>query len=132
MNKIKVNPKKLYDCTPFGMSQVVIDPETKLVFISGQVDWDLEFKVSSDTFEGQCKSVLQKLKIALDEANSSVSNILQMKVYVKGEVSEHMETFAPILVNFLEGSAPSLTGVGVTSLAAPDLLVEIEVIAKQN
>ena len=132
MKKITINPKNLYDCTSFGMSQVVVDPDTKLVFISGQVDWDLEFKVSSDTVIGQTKSVLEKLKIALEEANSSIENLLQLRVYIKGDVSAHMESLVPVLVESIGDSYPAVTGVGVESLAAPDILVEIEAVSKQN
>ncbi|WP_419768737.1 RidA family protein [Arcobacter sp.] len=132
MKKITINPKNLYDCTSFGMSQVVVDPDTKFVFISGQVDWSLEFKVSSNTLLGQTISVLEKLKIALEEANSSIENILQLRIYIKGDVSTHMESLIPVLTDFLGDSYPALTGIGVESLAAPDLLVEIETISKQK
>ena len=46
MAKKLVNPEQLYDGTPFGMSQAVLDTESSLVFVSGQVDWDRQYQVS--------------------------------------------------------------------------------------
>jgi 2-iminobutanoate/2-iminopropanoate deaminase len=40
-----------------------------------------------------------------------------------------METIAPILSQFLAESRPALTGIGVASLASPEILVEIEATA---
>jgi hypothetical protein len=46
MAKQLVNPEQLYDGSPFGMSQAVLDTESSLVFVSGQVDWDHQYQVS--------------------------------------------------------------------------------------
>lgn len=132
MNKKHINPKELYDCSIFGMSQAVIDTDTKQLFISGQVDWNKNFEVTEKSIEGQFSNALKNLLIVLNEANSSISNLLQIRIYIKGELSEYMPIIAPILSKFLGDSYPSLTGVGVVSLASPDLLVEIEAIAKLN
>jgi 2-iminobutanoate/2-iminopropanoate deaminase len=41
-----------------------------------------------------------------------------------------MNTLGPILAEFLGESRPALTGIGVASLASPELLVEIEAVAR--
>jgi len=38
MTKKLVNPERLYDGSPFGMSQAVVDSESSLVFVSGQTE----------------------------------------------------------------------------------------------
>ncbi|MBW8779545.1 MAG: RidA family protein, partial [Burkholderiales bacterium] len=45
MNTKLVNPESLYDGAPVGMSQATVDPNSRLVFVSGQVDWDRESRV---------------------------------------------------------------------------------------
>ena len=40
-----------------------------------------------------------------------------------------MEAIAPILSGFLGESRPSITGIGVASLASPSTLVEVEAVA---
>lgn len=130
MPKKLVNPENLYDATPLGMSQAVIDSESSLVFISGQVDWDDQRQVSSDSVAGQLESALKKLEIALHAAGASVDTLLHVRMYVRGEVEEHMETCAPIMSAFFGGSRPALTGIGVASLATKATLVEVEAIAR--
>ena len=49
MAKKLVNPDRLYDGTPFGLSQAVVDSESSLVFVSGQVDWDRQYQVSQNS-----------------------------------------------------------------------------------
>lgn len=132
MRKILINPDTLYDGSPIGLSQAVIEPDTGLVFVSGQVDWDLNGNVSSDSISVQFQGALRKLEIALTSAGASVESILQMRVFVRGELEDHMAELAPILSNFLKGSRPALTGVGVASLATRATLVEVEAIARRG
>jgi enamine deaminase RidA (YjgF/YER057c/UK114 family) len=64
------------------------------------------------------------------EAGSSVDNLLQVRIYVRGELEEHMESLAPILARFLGSSRAAVTGIGVASLASKATLVEVEAVAK--
>lgn len=130
MPKKLVNPETLYDATPLGMSQAVIESENSLVFVSGQVDWDEQHQVSCDSVSGQFERALANLKIALQASGADVDTLLQMRIYVRGEIEEHMESLAPILSTFLGSSGPAVTGIGVASLASKATLVEIEAIAK--
>jgi 2-iminobutanoate/2-iminopropanoate deaminase len=125
-----INPATLYDGAPSGMSQATVDTETGLVFISGQVDWDADYQVRQTTMEGQAERAAKNLITVLEAANSSVHHLLQLRVYVRGELSEHMATVVPILVHYFGAARPALTGIGVASLASPDMLIEIEAIAK--
>jgi enamine deaminase RidA (YjgF/YER057c/UK114 family) len=129
MRKQLVNPPQLYDGKPHGMSHAVLDTASATVYISGQVDWDVNHQVSSHTVEGQLKNVLNNLTIVLDAAGSSVENLLSVRIYVRGELGEMMETIAPIVAQFLAESRPAITGIGVASLASPETLVEIEATA---
>jgi len=125
-----INPKALYDGAPVGLSQAVVDPKTGLVFISGQVDWNLEYQVSSNSVAGQLASALEKLKIVLLESGARVDTLLQLRVFIRGEFGEHMESIGPVLKNFLGSARPAVTGVGVASLASKDTLVEVEAVAR--
>ena len=129
-NKKLINPQELYDGSAFGMSQAVCDNASNLVFISGQVDWDREYQISETSVEGQTKKALNNLNIALVAANSSVDNLLQLRIYIRGEFGDYIDEIAPILANFLGESRPAMTGIGVASLASPEILVEIEAVAK--
>jgi 2-iminobutanoate/2-iminopropanoate deaminase len=88
MAKKLVNPERLYDGTPFGMSQAVLDTESSLVFVSGQVDWDHQHQVSQNSVSGQFEATLDNLRTALAAAGASVDSLLHLRVYVRGELEE--------------------------------------------
>ncbi|MBU1444618.1 MAG: RidA family protein [Gammaproteobacteria bacterium] len=126
----RINPPSLYDGTATGMSQATIDTDTGLIFISGQVDWDTDFQTNNHDMKTQTANAAKHLITVLEAANSSVENILQLRVYVRGEVADHMEDIVPIIASTLGSSRPALTGIGVASLASPETLIEIEAVAK--
>lgn len=132
MQKKLVNPETLYDGAGVGMSQAVVDLGSGLVFISGQVDWNHQHQVSSDSVSDQLARALEKLKIALHASGASVETLLQVRVYVRGELEEHMESIVPILASFLGNARPAVTGIGVASLASKATLVEVEAIARSS
>lgn len=130
MSIVSINPAELYDGSTSGMSHAKVDGDTGLVFVSGQVDWDPENGVGSHSMQSQTESAAKNLLKVLAEAGSSVEDVLQLRVYVRGEVGEHMETVVPIIAEYLGRNRPALTGVGVASLASPEILIEIEAVAK--
>ncbi len=129
MSKKLINPKELYDGSTSGMSQAVVETETGLLFVSGQVDWNQQHETTEKTIEGQARKALNNLSIVLEDANSSIDQLLHIRIYIRGELGEHMDTLAPILSEFLGSSRPAVTGIGVASLASPKILVEIEAVA---
>jgi 2-iminobutanoate/2-iminopropanoate deaminase len=132
MAKKLINPERLYDGAPFGMSQAVLDTESALLFVSGQVDWDHQHQVSHNSVAGQFEAALENLRTALEAAGSSVDSLLHLRIYVRGELEEYMESLAPILASFLGSSRPAVTGIGVASLASKATLVEVEAVAKAD
>ena len=125
-----INPPALYDGAPHGLSHATVDLESGLVFVSGQVDWDRDYRVRHATLAQQTEGAARNLALVLQAAGASVERILQLRVYVRGEIGEHLETVAPILVRHFGVTRPALTGIGVASLASSDTLVEIEAVAK--
>jgi enamine deaminase RidA (YjgF/YER057c/UK114 family) len=125
-----VNPADLYDGAPVGMSQAKVDLESRLVFVSGQVDWDADSRVRHATLEGQTEGAIAHLATVLKEAGSSIGDVLQLRVYVRGELADSMSQLVPVLAHRFGAVRPALTGIGVASLASPETLVEIEAVAK--
>jgi 2-iminobutanoate/2-iminopropanoate deaminase len=129
MSKKSIDPKELFSGSRFGYSQAVIETETGLLFISGQVDWNHQYETTEKSVEGQLRKALSNLKVALEAAESSVDRLLHIRVYVRGELGEYLNGIAPIISDFLGDSRPALTGIGVASLASPETLVEVEAVA---
>ncbi|VEP12205.1 Putative translation initiation inhibitor, yjgF family (fragment) [Hyella patelloides LEGE 07179] len=90
MSKKLINPQELFDGAAFGMSQAVIDTKSELVFISGQIDWNHQYETTEKSVEGQMKKALNNLTIALENSGSSIDKLLQVRVYIRGELGEHM------------------------------------------
>ena len=125
-----VNPASLYDGAPVGMSQAKVDLESGFVFVSGQVDWDGDSHVRHASLEGQAEGAVEHLATVLNEAGASLEDVLQLRVYVRGELADGMSRLVPVLARHFRAVRPALTGIGVASLASRDTLIEIEALAK--
>jgi len=125
-----INPPHLYDGAPIGMSQAVLDPGSGLLFVSGQVDWDRDSRVRHASLAGQAEGALQNLLSVLQAAGAGSAQVLQLRVYVRGELADAMAEVVPVLARHFGAVRPALTGVGVASLASRDTLIEIEAVAR--
>lgn len=130
MTKKLVNPPGLYDGAPVGMSQANVDLESGFIFVSGQVDWTADSHIRHTTLEGQAEGAIEHLVTVLKEAGSSLEDVLQLRVYVRGELADGMSLLAPVFARHFGAIRPALTGIGVASLASRDTLIEIEALAK--
>ena len=125
----RISPPALFDDARFGMSQGSVDP-SGLIFLSGQVAWDKDFRVVGSTYAEQARKALDNLQIALEAAGSDMNHLLLVRVYLRGEIADHAAELAPLFAERWGASRPALTGIGVASLATPDTLIEIEVVAR--
>jgi enamine deaminase RidA (YjgF/YER057c/UK114 family) len=130
MSSKLVNPAGLFVGARVGMSQAKVVLESGFVFVSGQVDWDGDSRVRHATLEGQAEGVIEHLVTVLNEAGSSLEDVLQLRVYVRGELADGMSQLVPVLARHFGAVRPALTGIGVASLASRDTLIEIEALAK--
>ena len=126
----RLNPADLYDPAAFGMSQASVDERLGLVFVSGQVAWDVNGRVKGQGYGEQTAFALQNLSTVLAAAGCGVPDVLSVRVYLRGEVADHLPACGAALAEFFGPARPALTGIGVASLATPDTLVEIEAIAR--
>lgn len=99
-----------------------------LIFTSGQVPLDPETgAIVGTTIEEQTEQVLKNVKAILDEAGSSMQNVLKTTVFIKN-MNDFAAMNAVYAKYFTEGSYPSRSAVEVARLPK-DVLVEIETIA---
>ena len=126
----RMNPEALPDAGNAGYSQISIVEPSRLAFVSGQVAWRRDGGVAPGTLGEQTAIVIENLKGALSALNAGPHNIVQMRIYVVDLRSETLEiAMGPIAV-FLDGAQPSLTGIGVAALAAPELQIEVEMVVQ--
>ena len=78
----------------------------------------------------QTVQVLQNVKAALEAANATFSDVVKMNTYVVNLKPEDLPIIREVRSTYLPSSDfPASTLVGVTALAMPGLLIEVEVIA---
>ena len=99
-----------------------------LIFTSGQVPLDpATGNIVGTTIEEQTEQVLKNVKAILEEAGSSMQNVLKTTVFIKN-MNDFAAMNAVYAKYFTEGSYPSRSAVEVARLPK-DVLVEIETIA---
>lgn len=126
----RMNPKALPDAGKIGYSQISITEPGQLAFVSGQVAWRADGGAVPAALAEQTAIVIENLRGALKALGASPENVVQMRIYMTDLTSETQEVAMTRIVEFLDGAQPSLTGVGVTALASPDLQIEVEMVVQ--
>ena len=131
MPKEYVNPDNLFSSLPNGFSQIVVATGRKMVFISGQTAWD-EHKniVGGDSFLEQARQAFRNLKKAMEAAGGTLKDIVALRIYVVDYQAESGTAVGIALREFFSpDNPPASTWIGVSALADPEFLIEIEATA---
>lgn len=97
----------------------------RLLYIAGQVARDAEGNVlGKGDIRTQALQVFQNLRHVLQAAGGDLSDLLKMTTYLTR--SEDFPVVAEIRNGLFPGALPASTLIIVTSLAQPDLLIEVE------
>lgn len=117
--------------TPPGYSQVVRVSGGTTVYIAGQVAWDAENNVvGHDDFETQTRQVLTNLVAALDAVDAGVEDLVKICIYVVDHDATKLDVIRRVRDEFFgDITPPTSTLLGVSALALPDLMIEIDAIA---
>ncbi len=98
------------------------------VYVAGQVAWDVEGKlVGKGDFEVQSRMALENLKRVLAAAGAQMTDVVQMNYYIR-----NLEDYPKIRNPYREYFGkyfPCQTLTVISSLADPDLLIEIQAVA---
>ncbi len=103
-------------------------PPGPLAFVSGQVPWQRDGGAVPADLDEQTDSVIENLSHALAALDAGPEQIAQMRIYMTELRPETQGIVMTRLAAFLNGAQPSLTGIGVSVLAEPELQLEIEMI----
>jgi enamine deaminase RidA (YjgF/YER057c/UK114 family) len=131
MNIEHVTPDTLFDSKPYGFSQVVISRGSRMIHIAGQTSQDKDLNIIGEgDFAMQAKTAFENVGLAISAAGAEIKNIVSINVYVVDYKTEYLEMIAKATTDFF-GSVPppASTMVGVTALALPPFLIEIEATA---
>ena len=131
MPKEYINPNSLFSSLPHGFSQVVIATGRKMVFISGQTAWDPRKNiVGGDSVLEQARQAFRNLEKAMDAAGGTLKEIVALRIYVVNYQAESGTAVGTALREFFSPqNPPASTWIGVSALAVPEFLIEIEATA---
>jgi enamine deaminase RidA (YjgF/YER057c/UK114 family) len=117
--------------TPATYTHVVTARSGTTVFISGQVALDADGQVvGRGDLRAQARQAHENLKIALAAVGASFANVVKMTTFVVEFKPGDRELLAAVRDEYLpRANRPASTLVGVSALAIPEYLIEIEAIA---
>ena len=129
MAKEYINPASLFRSVEHGFSQIVIASGAKTVFISGQTAWDANKHVVGRSLGEQARQALRNVKAAVEAAGGNLSDIVTLRIYIVHHAGQNVEAVGSALRDVFTMNPPTSTWIGVSFLAVPDFLIEIEATA---
>lgn len=123
-----IQPEGVFDSRRL-FTQVVTATPGRLVFVSGQVGWDVTGKVVSNEFEPQLAQAFANLSAALDAAGAGPEHVTKITSFIVDHDESKLESFRAQVTQLFGDPLPASTLLGVERLALDDLLFEIEAIA---
>lgn len=122
-------PEGLLDNPSF--SQVVAAIGTRTVYTAGQVSIDERgMVIGAGDLAAQTAQAMRNVGLALAAAGASYADIVKITTYVVNYKPEHRAVIGSARAPFFSNrTPPASTLVGVSALAVPDWLVEIEAVA---
>lgn len=127
---VRLNPPSLPNAAASGYSQISIAEPGRLAFISGQVAVRPTGEPVPDALVEQAKIVGNNARAALAAVGAQAQDIIMARLYIVDLTPERLEEIIPAVFAAFDGEQPSVTGVGVTALAAPALQIEMELIVR--
>jgi enamine deaminase RidA (YjgF/YER057c/UK114 family) len=129
MERREINPWTWQDA--FGFVQAVeVTGQGKILFCSGQTSNDAEGKLLyADDMRGQINSALDNLETVLRESGYRLEDIVRLNMYTT-DVDLFLANYDALVSRLAAaGCRQSATLVGVTRLAFPEWMVELEATA---
>jgi enamine deaminase RidA (YjgF/YER057c/UK114 family) len=123
-----INPKEV--AIPTGYTQVVsAESPKRIMYISGQVSIDQEGEVvGKGDLEAQTRQVYSNMLAILKSQGATFKDVVKLNTYTTEP--EKVAIVRKVRNEFVSAEAPpASTFIGVTALADPSFLVEVEAVA---
>ncbi len=123
-NRELSNPANLHPAP--GFSHVALATGGRLAFIAGQLALSPDFQIiGGEDLAEQTKAATRNLGIALDSIGATFDDVVRRTIYTTQPTEYEIITAA---IEEVQGSTehPAQTIIGVTGLALPGLVIEIE------
>jgi 2-iminobutanoate/2-iminopropanoate deaminase len=127
--KTQLNPWTWQDRLGFSQAWKVEGAGT-LIFVSGQCAFSADGQLVGGTppdFEAQVRQTFENMKTVLARGGASLDSIVKLTVFLT-DISQLRE-YGRIKAEYIKGEQPASSAIGVTSLAMPGMMIEIEATA---
>ncbi len=116
-------------------SQAILDKETNVIYVSGQIAIDPETNTFDETqdIEQQTERIMQNIEAILKEAGSNINNTLKIRIYLT-DMSDFPK-INEIYGSYFTNHKPARATIGVASLplgAKIEIECEAKAISKQD
>lgn len=115
---------------PSGYSNGVV-AQGKLVFVAGQIGWNLKGEIVSDDLVEQIEQALSNVAAVLTEAGAMPEDVVRLTWYVtdKAEYKARQREIGDVYKELFADHYPAMTLVEVSDLLEDGALIEIEATA---
>ena len=116
----------------FGYSQLVETSGGRIVYLSGMTPWNKEMQLEEDNLLDQLDHALVNLINLLKSRELTIDNVVSLRFYVaKPNYYDEMQGIPGVFMKHFgkKEIECALTLIGVTGLAEPNQLIELEAIA---
>ena len=124
-----LRPKGLFIWPSF--SQAVVASGTRTIYISGQVSIDERGAlIGAGDLAAQTVQAMRNVGLALAAAGATFADVVKITTYVVDYAPEQRDVIGKARAPFFAGGEPpASTLLGVSALALPEWLIEIEAVA---
>ena len=122
----KYNTKDLYPGQSLDNDLCMVVRAGNRIFLRGQTGMDMDGNmVGIDDPAAQAENAMRCVKTLLEEAGSKLEHICKTTIYVTDR--RYREPVYQVVGKWLKGIYPCQTGLIVSGLAKPEMLMEIDV-----
>ena len=131
MPKDYINPPSLFPSTQHGFSQAVVASGRRTLYVSGQTAWDADKRlVGGMDLAAQARRAFQNVRTAVEAGGGTLADVVSLRIYIVNYTPDKSRAVGDALREAFAGPAkPASTWIGVTSLADPGFLIEVEATA---
>ena len=98
-----------------------------LLFLAGQTGHDAQPQPGVGRFEAQTRRTFERMRLILESVGGSLDNLVTMTVFVTD--IRYGDEFVRLRGEILKRDFPASALIGISQLAAPDALIEIQAVA---
>ena len=124
-----INPDGMLKSPVFSQG-IIMPAGARVLIIGGQDGVDETGRVVSTDLAGQTERAVDNLLKVLETAGGTIENLVRVGLYIKGEDTDIKPGFEVWMQRWgNRPNPPTVTGLRVAGLTAPDVLIEIEATA---